>query len=111
MDNFLIGHFLTDILYRHFVCFNLNLSTQEKLFFSILQSVQKLVHINISKYIMSSVKVRSLITKENRRRSPTKTGSHIRLISFVISERTLCSAMICPDSIYGGVMHVHCEML
>ena len=34
-------------------------------------------------------KVCSLITKDNRRRSPTKTGSHIRAISFVISERTL----------------------
>ena len=38
---------------------------------------------------MMADKVRSLITKDNRRRSPTKTGSHIRAISFVISERTL----------------------
>ena len=39
-------------------------------------------------------KVHSLFTKDNRRWSPTKTGSHIRAISFVISERTLFLCMV-----------------
>ena len=45
-------------------------------------------------------KVRSLITKDNRRQSPTKTGSHIRATSFVISEHTLCADRVRLKHLY-----------